>query len=239
MDMPRKGLIVGGALAGLVGLLAFRGALHAADGAGYEQIFDGRTLDGWDGDPTYWRVEDGNLVGEVTPETRLRRNSFVIWRGGTTRDFELLVQYRISASGNSGINYRSEEVPGLRWALRGYQADIDGENRYTGQNYEERGRRFMARRGQVTGVPDGKGPTQIAVTGDADLLRGAIRTGDWNEYHLIVRGNVMMHILNGRLMSMVIDDDATNRRAEGLLGMQVHVGPPMKVEFRNIRLRPL
>ncbi|HEY3450143.1 MAG TPA: DUF1080 domain-containing protein [Myxococcales bacterium] len=237
--MSRLRLVLGGAVAGLLGFFAFRGALHAADEAGFQPIFDGRTLAGWDGDPTYWRVENGNLVGEVTPATILHHNSFIIWRGGTTRDFELLAQYRISDRGNSGINYRSEEVPGVRWALRGYQADIDGQNRYTGQNYEERGRKFIAHRGQITDVPDGRRPTQIAVTGDADLLKGAIRTGDWNEYHLIVRGNVMMHILNGRLMSMAIDDDVKNRKTEGLLGMQVHTGPPMKVEFRNLRLRPL
>ena len=236
--MPKLRLVLGGLVAGLVGFFAFRGALRADDG-GFQPIFDGRTLSGWDGDPTYWRVENGNLVGEVTPATILHRNSFIIWRGGLTRDFELVAQYRISERGNSGINYRSEEVPGLRWALRGYQADIDGQNQYTGQNYEERGRKFIAHRGQVTDLPDGHGPVQIAVTGDARTLRDSIRTGDWNEYRLIVRGNVMMHILNGRLMSMVIDDDAKHRKSEGLLGMQVHVGPPMKVEFRNLRLRPL
>jgi len=106
MDMPRKGLIVGGALAGLVGLLAFRGALHAADGAGYEQSFAGRPLDGWVGAPTDWRVEDGNLVGEVTPETRLRRNSFVIRRGGTPRDFAL--QYH--APGGFQVRFRDVRI---------------------------------------------------------------------------------------------------------------------------------
>src|SRR3954470_20943882 len=109
------------------------------DDADYESIFDGKTLNGWEGDPKYWRVENGALVGEITPETVLKANTFIIWRGGVTKDFELKVEYRISGNGNSGINYRSVEVPGLPLALRGYQADIDGRNRYTGQNYEERG----------------------------------------------------------------------------------------------------
>src|SRR5438067_10341309 len=100
------------------------------DDAGYERIFDGKTLAGWQGDPKYWRVENGALVGEVTPETLLKQNSFIIWRRGSTKDFELKVEYRISANGNSGINYRSVEVPGAPWAMRGYQADIDGRNRY-------------------------------------------------------------------------------------------------------------
>src|SRR5215813_2651116 len=98
----------------------------ADDDSGYEMIFDGKTLRGWEGDQKYWRVENGALVGEITPETLLKQNSFIIWRGGSTKDFELKVEYRISANGNSGINYRSVEVPGAPWAMRGYQADIDG-----------------------------------------------------------------------------------------------------------------
>src|SRR5204863_4617278 len=89
--------------------------------AGFELIFDGKTLKGWEGDPKYWRVENGSLVGEVTPGTILKQNTFIIWRGGVTRDFELKVEYRISARGNSGINYRSIEVPGQPLAMRGYQ----------------------------------------------------------------------------------------------------------------------
>src|SRR5712671_674615 len=113
------------------------------DNTGFELIFDGKTLNGWDGDPKYWRVENGAIVGEITPETIVKQNTFLIWRAGVTRDFELKVEYRMSRNGNSGINYRSVEVPGLKWALKGYQADIDGAQRYTGQNYEERGRTFL------------------------------------------------------------------------------------------------
>src|SRR5262249_7119844 len=119
------------------------------DETGFVSIFDGKSLDGWEGDPTYWRVEDGCLVGEVTPETLLKRNSFIIWRGGKPGDFELKADFRISEGGNSGINYRSEEVADTPFALRGYQFDIDGANRYTGQNYEERGRTFLAQRGDI------------------------------------------------------------------------------------------
>src|SRR5688572_31344042 len=136
------------------------------DTAGFEQIFDGKTLNGWEGDPKYWRVENGCLVGEVTPETLLKQNSFIIWRGGTTRDFELKVDYRVSARGNSGINYRSVEVPGQRWVLKGYQADIEGQDRWTGQVYEERGRTFLAMRGQLTRVLPGRTPEIIGSVGD-------------------------------------------------------------------------
>ena len=207
--------------------------------SGFELIFDGKTLDGWQGDPKYWRVENGCLVGEVTPETILKQNSFIIWRSDRPRDFELKVEYRVSARGNSGINYRSVEVPGQPWALRGYQADIDGEDQWTGQNYEERGRTFLAMRGEMVRLEEGKKPLLTASLGDKKGLQAFVKKEDWNEYHLIVRGNVMVHILNGHVMSLVIDDDVKNRRFDGLLGVQVHVGPPMKIEYRNFRLKRL
>ena len=204
---------------------------------GFQPIFDG-TLKNWDGDPQYWRVDNGILVGEVTPSNLLKQNSFLIWRGGTPKDFELKVEFRISDHGNSGINYRSVEIPNTKWLLRGYQADIDGADKYTGQNYEERGRTFLAMRGQVTRV-DGTGPTVIASLGSGDELKAFIHANDWNQYHLIVHGNLLIHILNGHIMCEVIDDDTANRKFEGLIGVQVHVGPPMKIEYRSILLKPL
>jgi len=209
------------------------------DVAGFTQIFDGKTLNGWEGNPKYWRVGNGCLVGEITPETLLKTNSFIIWRGGLTRDFELKVEYRVTARGNSGINYRSVELPGLPYVMRGYQADIEGQDRWTGQNYEERGRTFLALRGQVVRVEEGKRPQIIGSCGDSKELQSSVKKEDWNEYHLIARGNVLLHMLNGHLMSVVIDEDAKNRKFEGQLGVQVHVGPPMKIEYRNFRLKPL
>ncbi len=215
-----------------------------ADDTGFTQIFDGRTLNNWDGDPMYWRVENGAITGETLAGTIPKFNSFIIWRGGKTKDFELKAEYRITAKGNSGINYRSVELPDVRWVMEGYQADIDGPEfhqglRYTGQNYEERGRTFLALRGQFTHIAEGQTPRMIASVGDNAELAAYIKNDGWNEYHLIVRGNLLIHILNGHVMSVVIDDDAPRRRMDGELGMQVHVGPPMKVEFRNLRLKPL
>ena len=209
------------------------------DESGFERIFDGKTLDGWEGDHKYWRVENGCLVGEVTPETLLKQNSFIVWRGGTTRDFELKVEYRVSADGNSGINYRSVGVADNPFALKGYQCDIDGPNKYTGQNYEERGRTFLALRGDISRVDaDGKSRI-IGSLGDIEGLARFIKDAEWNELHLIVRGNVMIHQLNGHVMSLVVDDDAAHRTFDGLLGVQVHIGPPMKIEYRSFRLKKL
>jgi hypothetical protein len=221
---------------------------------GYQQIFDGKTLDGWEYDPVYWRVENGALVGEVTPATLLERNSFIIKKDLVLSDFELFVEYRVSDRGNSGINYRSEKIDTLPYAMRGYQSDIDGQNRYTGQNYEERGRTTLAYIGQQTMV---NGPengtslrdniknnawTKTVVTrslGNPDSLKAQIRNGDWNECHLIIKGNRLMHYINGVLMSDVTDNDAVNRKLSGSLGVQVHVGPPMKIEYRNFRVKRL
>ena len=211
------------------------------DEAGFQSIFDGQTLTGWDGNPAYWRVENGALVGEITPQTVVKSNTFIVWRGARPRDFELKLDYRITPAGNSGINYRSAIVadavtPDNRFAMRGYQLDVDGAKRYAGNNYEEKGRLFLAVRGQVTRVVGGRPPVLVSTTADDNQLLSAIND-DWNSVHISARGNTLIHMINGRLMSVVIDDDAPNRPADGLIGVQVHVGPPMKVEYRNIRLK--
>jgi hypothetical protein len=213
----------------------------SGDEPGFSSIFDGKTLSGWEGNPRYWRVEDGNMVGEITPETIIRSNTFIIWRDGAPADFELKVEYRITAGGNSGINYRSIVVPDTvtpenKFAMRGYQCDIDGKNSYTGNNYEEKGRLFLAVRGQVTHVTGTRKPIVLSALGENNELAKLI-SSDWNSVHLIVRGNILMHSINGHLMSMTIDDDATNRTLKGLIGVQVHVGPPMKVEYRRWRIK--
>jgi hypothetical protein len=218
---------------------------------GYISIFDGKTLKGWQGDSTYWKVENGCITGEVTPSTILKRNTFLIWRAGTTKNFELKVDYRITKGGNSGINYRSSEVPGISYALRGYQEDIDGANQYTGQNYEERGRCIVAFRGQKTTLPVVNKPiSSLAVNniwtaaqltaslGNKDSLTRYIHDG-WNECHIIAKENHLWHYVNGVLMSEVIDNDTSNRSLNGLLGVQVHVGPPMKVEYKNFMIKQI
>lgn len=232
------------AVAALAGVLAHAAGQQTypvapAGETGFERIFDGATLTGWEGDPKYWRVENGALVGEVTSDTLLKQNSFIIWRGGVTKDFELKVEFRVSERGNSGVNYRSVEVPGQAFAMQGYQADLDGQDRYTGNLYEERGRTFMALRGQITHATDGGVRSIVASLGELKELQTFTKKDDWNEFHLIARGNVLVHILNGRVMCEVVDDDVKARRMEGQLGVQVHVGPPMKVEYRNFRLKKL
>jgi hypothetical protein len=185
-------------------------------------------------------VADGLMTGEITPETVIKSNTFIIWQGNTPEDFELKVDYRITPEGNSGINYRSVVVPDKvtpanQFAMRGYQCDIDGQNRYTGNNYEEKGRLFLATRGEFTHVTGVRKPVIVSRLGDNKVLGGQLTAG-WNSVHLIVRGNVMIHNINGQMMSMVIDDDPA-RPKKGQIGVQVHVGPPMRVDYRKWRLK--
>lgn len=221
------------------------------------EMFDGKTLNGWEGDTLYWKVENGNLVGEVTPSTLLKQNSFITWTADSVKDFELEVQYKISKDGNSGVNYRSERVSDVPYALRGYQADIDGSDGkpYTGMNYEERKRTTLAKRGQkvVLGPIPANDSIQsfiksnvwtpsvvVASLGNDDSLKAIIKEpGNWNDYKIVAIGNHLQHYLNGVLVCDVTDNDPANSRSAGLIGVQVHVGPPMKIEYRNFKLKHL
>ncbi len=216
-------------------------------------LFDGNSLHEWEFDPVYWSVKEGAIVGEITPETVLKNNTFIIWKGGELGDFELKADFWISEKGNSGVQYRSERFTEVPYALRGYQADIDGGNLYTGQNYEERKRTTLAYRGQKTQIasaPDSipsiggyvhnnawKGLVLVEELGDRTALGNLIKKGEWNTIHIVAKGNLMKHYVNGTLMSEVLDEDTKNRKLSGLLGFQVHVGPPMKVMFKNILLK--
>ncbi|MFB2120885.1 DUF1080 domain-containing protein [Parapedobacter sp. 2B3] len=223
---------------------------NSSDAAEYIALFDGSSLTGWRGDTSLWRAEGGALVGEIKPGGELANNSFIIWEGGQPGDFELIAEYRMTGNGNSGINYRSEELAEPPFALKGYQADIDAANTYTGQNYEERGRTILAFPGQHMRLPEVAGSVsdyakgniwtageEVESLGNRDSLRLLIKENDWNEIRIVAKGNQLEHYINGTLMSKVVDNDATNRKLEGAIGFQVHVGPPMKIEYRNIRLK--
>lgn len=206
---------------------------------GFVTIFDGQSLDGWEGSPDNWKVDDGAIVGYTSNAKPLENNTFLIWRNGQPGDFELKLEFKISAKGNSGVQYRSEELKDPPLALKGYQADIDGNNTYTGQNYEERGRGFLAKRGEIALLKTGEDPTITGSLGDGDELKAKINHEDWNTLHIIVEGNHLKHYVNDVLMSEVIDEDPNARKMQGHLGLQVHKGPPMEVRYRNIQYKNL
>ena len=210
-------------------------AQHSQDG--FKKLFDGKSLDGWKGDKMVWRVEDNSIVGETTAEHPIKSNTFLIYDNDQPADFELVAEFRISDAGNSGIQYRSSTVDSLPFTLKGYQADIDGGNVYTGQNYEERGRGFLAKRGENAVLEKGKDPQITSMIASSDSLKSLIKSGDWNEIRIIANGNRLRHFINGNLMSDVTDNDGDLRKMKGIIGFQVHAGPPMKVEYRNIKIK--
>ena len=207
------------------------------DTAVFINIFDGKTFNGWKADTSVWHIENECFVGEVTPSKQIQTNSFLIYTRSQAGDFELKAKFKISKGGNSGVNYRSEELAAIPYALKGYQADIDGENVYTGQNYEERGRGFLAMRGQNATINNSKDAFIIKTIGNSDSLKSKIIVDDWNEIHLIVKGNNMKHYINGILMSETTDNDSLNSKLLGLIGLQVHVSKEMKVAYKNIQLK--
>jgi len=209
---------------------------------GFDPIFDGKTLNGWDCDPDFWRVDEGAIVGETTLSHQPKQNTFCIWKGGQPANFDLKLQYRLTGvnDGNSGIQYRSVERPDVaKWVLQGYQADIDLAQVYTGQIYEERARAFVSLRGQLAYIATGQKAAAIGSVGDNEQLKSFIHADGWNDVEIIARGNILIQLWNGHVMSELIDDDTSGRKMEGEIGIQVHRLPKaaMKIETRNIRLK--
>lgn len=219
------------------------GMFITLDETGFRPMFDGQSLKGWDCDPDFWRVEGGEIVGETRADHQPKQNIFCIWRGARPADFDLKLQYRLTGAdtGNSGVQYRSIERPDIaRWVMQGYQADIDAKEQYTGQIYEERGRGFLALRGQFNYIGDGKKPGNVGSLGDGGELKAFIHHGDWNDLEVIARGNTLIQLINGHVMSQIVDDDKAGRKMDGLIGIQLHkTTGPMKIEARNIRIREM
>lgn len=201
---------------------------------GFVSMFNGQDLTGWKGD-SHWSVEDGALTGRTTPDTLLKYNTFLVWQGGEPSDFELKLQYRI-VGGNSGVQYRSRVVDSEKLVVSGYQADIDSGQNYSGMNYEEKARGFLAERGQKSTI-GADGSKEIESIGDKAELQKKIHDEDWNEYHIIARGNHLQHYINGVLMSEVIDSEEGKAASSGVIAIQAHAGPPMTIQVKDIRIR--
>lgn len=201
----------------------------------WESLFDGKTLKNWDGNPAFWSVRDGAITGQTTKENPTKGNTFIIWRGGEVGDFELKLQYRI-VGGNSGIQYRSFEVENNKWVVGGYQADFEAGKTYSGILYGERFRGILANRGQKTVIGENGKPKVVGSVGDSAEIQSKIKHEDWNDYHIVARGNHFKHFINGvATIECTDEDDAA--RSSGILALQLHAGPPMTVQFRKIMLK--
>lgn len=211
---------------------------------GFKSLFNGKTLDGWEGNPKLWSVQDGCITGKTSNEgdTKIKHNTFLVWKGGEVRDFELRLQYKI-IGGNSGIQYRSQLLQAGDFGpiVGGYQADFEAGKTYSGILYEERGRGILAKRGEKTVVKaDDAGKTKVEVVGavgDSEKIQSRIRNEDWNDYKVIAKGNHLQHFINGALTVDVTDEDSAKAAKSGVLALQIHAGPAMTVQFRNISLK--
>ena len=206
---------------------------------GFHPLFDTKDLSDWEGDMRIWSVENGVIVGQTDNDgRRLSSNTFLIFKREVPNDFVLRFDYRISRDGNSGMQYRSFRTPeeGNPYRMSGYQADFDGHADYSGMIYGENFRWSIAERGYINRIEPARVITTLLYT-DPEMLKEAIRIEDWNTYEIIAVGYTFIQRINGQMMSMLIDDDPENRRDGGLLAIQAHAGPPMKVEINNIRIK--
>jgi len=199
-----------------------------------KEIFNGKDLTGWKGNPELWSVQDGCITGTTTAEKKLTFNTFLVWEGEVS-NFELEFDYKLGSEGNSGAQYRSKLIDAKDFIVGGYQADIDASLQYAGINYEEKGRGILAQRGQRVTI-DKAGEKKVEQYGDTKELGKSIKAGEWNRYKVVAVGNKLSHMINGQLMSEVIDDQEGKAAAAGVLAFQIHVGPPMKIQFKNIKL---
>ena len=218
------------------------------DQSDWQWIFNGKNLSGWDGDPRLWSVKDGVIHGETTPEIPARGNTFLIWRDGKLRDFELRLRFRIQ-NGNSGVQYRSKEVS--NWVVSGYQAEVENNPGKVGFLYHEKGRGWLVNVGDFMVIDENGKKEVVSKVSDVDELvkTGYYKEKGWNEYRIIAQGNHLVHYLNGyQTMELIDNDRVTNpddpkdtkgAAREGLLALQIHQGPPMVVEFKDIRIKNL
>ena len=209
------------------------------------QLFNGKDLTGWEGNPKLWSVENGAITGKTANEgdAKIKHNTFLVWKGGTVDDFELTFKYRIE-KGNSGVQYRSKELPAGENGpiISGYQADFEAGKTYSGILYEERARGILAKRGEKVVIKadaaDPKKP-KIEVTGsvgNSDEIQAAIKSEDWNDFKVIAKGSHLQHFINGKQTVDVTDETEVGAKS-GVLALQIHAGPAMVVQFKDIVLK--
>ena len=220
-------------------LKQFEDQSDAADSAGFESIFDGKSLEGWTGDENLWRVENGAIVGETTKDIKIKANQFLVLDQAEVSDFNLKLKFKLSGSkrANSGVQYRSQIIKGDKHRLSGYQADIDKSGKYIGITYSERtGRGILCQRGNRTTIRGAKERQVEKIADPAELLK-SIDLDGWNEMEVSAIGNHLITKINGKVTSEVIDEDKSAFVDQGLIGFQLHVGPPMKIEFKDVKLK--
>ena len=204
-----------------------------------ENLFNGKDLKGWSGNPAFWSVKDGAITGQTTKENPTKGNTFLIYTNGPVDDFELRLSYKI-IGGNSGIQYRSKVINFNNFVVGGYQGDFEAGKTYSGILYEEQGRGILAKRGEKVVIKEDTGkPEVVGSLGKSDDIQAKIKNEDWNEYVIIAKGNHLQHFINGTQTIDCIDEQKSKAAKSGILALQLHAGPPMTVQFKDIRIKPL
>jgi hypothetical protein len=198
-------------------------------------LFNGKDLTGWDGAPGWWTVEEGALTSQSTPEKPCKECNYLVWTGGQPADFELTAEFKLSDAANSGVQIRSKALP--KWDTCGYQADMTGDGGLVGFVYHHT-RGLIAGRGEkVTIAADGK--KDVQVIGKPEELLAKFKKGEWNTYRIVCNGPAITLYVNGALMCQFTDNDAQQSASSGVIALQMHPGPPMKVQFKNIVLKEI
>ena len=221
-------------------------ALTTLASAGEKPLFNGKDLTGWNGSPQFWSVQDGAITGKTSAATPAPQNTFLILEGVEPGDFELTIKFKMTPGDekkftNSGIQYRSTVHDPKAWSVGGYQADFEYGETYSGILYEERGRGILAQRGQKVTIKQGAEPKKPKIevtgsTGESADIQAAIKKDDWNDYRIVAKGNHVQHFINGKLTADVTDETAEAPKS-GVIALQLHAGPPMQVQFKDIILK--
>lgn len=222
---------------------------------GFKSLFNGRDLSGWKGNPDLWSVENGAITGKTQADPKLTHNTFLVWQDGEVSDFELRLSYRIE-KGNSGIQYRSKVLDQGDFGpiVGGYQADFEAGTTYSGILYEEKGRGILALRGEKVKIDGEKEVEQqrkgktitrkvpkkevLGMLGKSEDIQAKIKSEDWNEYRIVAKGGHLRHFING-MQTVDVEDHGPGDAKSGVLALQIHVGPPMVVQFKDIRIKKL
>ncbi|HWX18663.1 MAG TPA: DUF1080 domain-containing protein [Candidatus Binatia bacterium] len=216
-----------------------------ADEKGFESLFNGKDLVGWDGNRKLWSVKEGAITGQTTPENPATVNTFLVWTNGTVGDFELRCAFKLVPNNpqgfaNSGIQYRSKILDPANWVVGGYQADMEAGPNYTGILYEERmPRQIMAQRGEKVVWDKDCKKQVVGSVGEAAAIEAGVRKGDWNDYIIIAKDNHLQQFINSKPTVDVTDDCEKLRATNGVLALQLHVGQPFTVQFKDIRIKKL
>ena len=229
-----------------IAITSFAQESTPADSGDLKSLFNGKDLTGWDGDPNLWSVKDGVLRGETTEQIPAKGNTFIIWKDGLVKDFELRLSFRCNATNNSGIQYRSKHITDdnvkNKWVVRGYQHELRNENKFpntSGFIYDEGGKRGrICLMGEKASWTDGKKVVESTFLDEAGFQK-LMQIDDWNAVVIVGKGNNLKHYLNGKLILDFTDNDTALALAEGVLALQLHAGEPMWVEFKDIRMKEI